>query len=155
MVVNDSSRSEARTFPQILSEAYARPATTNSYTFYVIRYVVLLEHKYFLGQLCIQHQAHTFQTLENQSLSFIPDIYRILIKYALHHVLDRYLLDGVFPSKCAWKRIIDQKTIQRSNTELFHECVESFPTCAPSILRSDGVSCICTMTSYCKELSSI
>ena len=109
----------------------------------------------FLDNCVFNIRLTHFKHLENQSLSFIPDIYRILIKYALHHVLDRYLLDGVFPSKCAWKRIIDQKTIQRSNTELFHECVESFPTCAPSILRSDGVSCICTMTSYCKELSSI
>ena len=69
--------------------------------------------------------------------------------YSLH------LLDGVFPSKCAWKRIIYQQTIQRSNTELFHECVESYPTCAPLILRSDGVSYIWTMTRHCQELSSI
>jgi len=41
MVVNDSSRlKEARTFPQILSEAYARPAMTNSYKLYVIRYAI-------------------------------------------------------------------------------------------------------------------
>ena len=39
IVVNDSSRLKvARTFQQILSETYARPATTNSYTLYVIRY---------------------------------------------------------------------------------------------------------------------
>jgi len=47
-----------------------------------------------------------FQHLENQSLGFIPDINRILTKYALHRVLDRYLSDGVFPSRCAFKRII-------------------------------------------------
>jgi len=83
-----------------------------------------------------------FQHLDSQSHGFIPDINRILTKYALHHVLDRYLSDEVFPSKCAWKRIIYEKTIQQSNPELFHECVESYPTCAPLILRSVGVSCI-------------
>jgi len=93
-----------------------------------------------------------FQHLDNQSRGFIPDINRILIKYALHHVLDSYLSDGVFPSKCAWKRIIYEKTIQRSNSDLFHECVENYPTCAPLILRSDGVSCIWTMPRHCKEL---
>jgi len=59
-----------------------------------------------------------FQHLDNQSLGFIPDINRILTKYALHRVLDRYLSDGVFPSKCAWKTIIYEKTI----IKLFHEC---------------------------------
>jgi len=53
------------------------------------------------------------------------------------------------------KRIIYQKTIQRSNTALFHECVERYPTCSPLILRSDGVSYIWTMTRHCQELSSI
>jgi len=95
------------------------------------------------------------RNLDNQSLGFIPDIYRILTKYALHHVLDRYLSDGVFLSKCAWKRIIYEKSIQRSNSELFHECVENYPACAPLILHSDGVSCIWTMTRHCQELSTI
>ena len=72
-----------------------------------------------------------FQHLDNQSLGFIPDINRILTEYALHHVLDRYLSDGVFPSKCALKRIIYLKTIQRSYSQLIHECVENYPTCAP------------------------
>jgi len=35
-----------------------------------------------------------FQHLDNQSLGFIPDINRVLTKYALHRVLDRYLSDG-------------------------------------------------------------
>jgi len=59
-----------------------------------------------------------FRHLENQSIGFIPDINRILTKYALQHVLDRYLSDGVFPSKCAWKKNYE-KTFQRSNCELF------------------------------------
>ena len=71
----------------------------------------------------IDHKK-TFQHLDNQNLGFIHDINRILTKYALHHVLDRYLSDGVFPSKCAWKRIIYEKTIQRSNSDLFHKCVD-------------------------------
>jgi len=74
----------------------------------------VIDHKKlnFLGQLCnlpgsymAKHVFNIrlthFQHLDNQSLGFIPDITRILTKYALHHVLDRYLLDGVFPSKCA------------------------------------------------------
>jgi len=93
-----------------------------------------------------------FQHLDNQSLGFISDINRILTKYALHHGLDRYLSDGVFSSKCAWKRIIYEKTIQLSNSELFHECVDNYPTYAPLILRSGGVGCICTMTRHCQEL---
>ena len=120
----------------------------------------------FLGQLCnlpcsymakrvFNIRLTHFQHLDNQRLGFIPDINRILTKYTLHHVFDRYLSDGVFPSKYAWKRIIYEKTIQRSNSELFHECVENYPTCVPLILRSDGVSCIWTMTRHCQELSSI
>jgi len=66
--------------------------------------------------------------LDNQSLGFIPDINRILTKYALLHALDRYLSDGVFLSKCAWKWIIYGKSIQRSNSEHFHECVENYPS---------------------------
>ena len=110
----------------------------------------------FLGQLCnlpclyigpmakrvFNIRLTHFQYMNNQSLGFIPDINRILTTYALHYVLDRYLSDGVFPSKCAWKTIIYEKNIQRSNSELFHECVDSYPTCDPLILRSDGVSCI-------------
>jgi len=53
------------------------------------------------------------------------------------------------------EKIIYEKTIQRSNSELFHECVENYPTSAPLILRSDGVSCMWTMTRHCQELSSI
>jgi len=94
-----------------------------------------------------------FQHLDIQSLGFIPDINRILTKYALHHVLDSYLSDEAFPSKCAWKRIIYEKTIQRSN--FFVNVLRTIHTCAPLILRSDGVSCIWTMTRHCQELSSI
>jgi len=68
--------------------------------------------------------------------------------YYTIHVRDIYLLDGVFPSKCSWKNIIDEKTFQRSNSELFHECVANYPTCAPLVLRSDSVSCIWTMTRH-------
>jgi len=96
-----------------------------------------------------------FQHLDNQSLGFIIDINIVLTKYALHHVLDRYLSYEVFPSKCALKIIIYGKTIQRSNSELFHECVENYHTCAPLILRADGVSCMWTLTRHCQELSPI
>jgi len=118
----------------------------------------------FLGKLCnlpcsymakrvFNIRLTHFQHLDNQSLGFIPDINRIWTKYALHNVLvpDRYLSDGVFPSKCAWKRIIYEKTIQRNNSELFHKCVENYPKCAPLIYSdgSDGVSCICTIAKNC------
>ena len=123
MVVNDSSRlKEARTFPQILSEANARPVTTNSFTlssFNAVPMETVIDHKKmnFLGQLfnlscsyiakrVFNIRLTSFQHLDNQSLVFIPDINRILNKYALHHELDRYLSDGVFHSWCAWKRII-------------------------------------------------
>jgi len=89
------------------------------------------------------------------SLNFIPDINRLLTKYALHHVLDNIYQIGVFPSKCAWKRISFENTIQQSNSELFRECVDNYPACATLILRSDGVSCIWTITRHCKELLSI
>ena len=83
--------------------------------------------------------------MDNQRIGFIPDINRILTTYVLHHVLDNYLSDEVFPSMYEWKRIIYEKTIQRRNSELFHECVENYPTCAPLILRSNCVTCIWTM----------
>jgi len=112
MVVNDSSRHKvARTFPQILSEAYVRPATTNSCKLYVIRYYnavpmeTFIDHKklfwttvpcsYMAKRVFNIRLAH-FQHFDNQSLGFISGINRILTKYALHHVLDRYLSDGVF-----------------------------------------------------------
>jgi len=47
-----------------------------------------------------------------------------------------------FPLSVHEKESFYEKTIQRSNSELFHECVENYPTCAPLTLRSDGVSCI-------------
>ena len=93
-----------------------RPVKTNSYKLYVIRYYCRTyghshrSHKKlnFLGHLCnlpclymdmakrvfnirLTHSQH----LDNGSL--IPDINWILTKYALHHVLDMYLLDRVFP----------------------------------------------------------
>ena len=57
------------------------------------------------------------------------------------------------PPKCEWKRIIYEKTIQRSNSELFYERVGNYPTFTPLILRSDGVSCMWTLTRHCQELS--
>ena len=69
-----------------------------------------------------------FQDLDNQSLGFIPDINRIWTKYAFYHVLDSYFSDGVFPSRCAWKKIIYEKTFQRGNSELLHECVKKYLT---------------------------
>jgi len=86
-----------------------------------------------LGQLCNLPCSNTAKCVFNIRLRHFQHINRTLNKYALHHVLDRYLLDGVFPFKCAWKWIIYEKTIRQSNSELFHECVENYPTCAPLI----------------------
>ena len=114
MVVNDSSQlKEARTFPQILSEAYARllRRTPTNFTLsafnppYPWKQSSITKRLNFFGQLCNRRCSYMakrvfnirlthFQLLHNQSLGFIPDINRKLTEYALHHVLDRYLSDG-------------------------------------------------------------
>ena len=90
--------------------------------------------------------------MDNQSLGFIPDINRILAKYALHRVLGRYLSHGKFPSKSAWKKIIYEKTI----IKLLMNVSGTIPLSPWTLtLRSNGVSCIWTMTRHCQKLSSI
>lgn len=39
---------------------------------------------------------------------FMPDIYRILGKYGLLHVLTQYLSDATFPSKGSWKSLVNR-----------------------------------------------
>jgi len=43
---------------------------------------------------------------DKQVMGFIPDIYRILHKFNLIHVLESFIKYGVFPSKATWKNTI-------------------------------------------------
>ena len=88
-------------------------------------------HAPMYGYTCLQHKAHTFPTLGQ-------DIYQMECFPLSVHGNESFM-----------------KRLQLSNSELFHECVENYPTCALLILRSGGVSCICTMARHCQELSSI
>ena len=49
---------------------------------------------------------------------FIPDIYRILGKYSLLDFVNyKYKADGVFVSKCTWKRVVREDMKEQRETE--------------------------------------
>ena len=77
-----------------------------------------------------------FQHLDNQSLGFIPDINRVLTKYALHHALDRYLSDGVFP--CMHVKESFMKRLLVSNEVTLH----FFMNVSKTILHALHLYCV-------------
>ena len=46
--------------------------------------------------------------LENQSVGFMADVYRLLGKYGLLQFLNEHIETGLFPTKFTWKMIIDK-----------------------------------------------
>ena len=70
------------------------------------------------------------------------------------YLIDIYQMEcfplSVHENKSFMKRLSNEVTLN-----FFHECVGNYPTFALLILRSDGVSCIWTLTRHCQELSSI
>ena len=52
------------------------------------------------------HILVEFKSLPSSAQGFVPDIYRILGKYTLLEVLDRFESEGVFMSKMSWKHAV-------------------------------------------------
>ena len=80
----------------------------------------------FLGQLCSLDTSSVIKTVfVNRLMAFlnnpscisgvIPDMYRLCKKYNLLTILNRYISDGVFPSKYTWK------TIVKSNIQIVYK----------------------------------
>ncbi|KAH3796441.1 hypothetical protein DPMN_150009 [Dreissena polymorpha] len=90
----------------------------------------------FLGQLCnlpntymAKHLFNSrllyYENFDKQHHGFIPDIRALLCKYELHHILDQYIAEGLFPVKSVWKtmlrRHVTQKKECKSVSRVFRE----------------------------------
>ena len=74
----------------------------------------------FLGQLCCLPGGHRVKEvfihrlvhfIESQAKTneFVQDIYRILNKYSIVHILDEYMQTGCFPNKFSWQELVGEK----------------------------------------------
>lgn len=72
----------------------------------------------FLNRIC-DYNDHP-----SKVIGFIPDIYSICNKYDLMHIILTYCNTGVFPSKFAWKTVVN-KAIKLKQTSLLQERVTS------------------------------
>jgi hypothetical protein len=120
----------------------------------------------FLEQLCnlpktymAKHLFNSrllyYENFDKQHHGFIPDIRAILCKYELHHILDQYIAEGLFPVKSVWKTMLRRHVTQKRNVNLFQECSEKYPFLGSTILRSDGVCGLWTIARNNPELSSL
>ena len=50
-------------------------------------------------------------TRTNHMIGFIPDVHRVLSKYALTPYIDEYCNTGVFPDKALWKRVVKSRVL--------------------------------------------
>ena len=77
---------------------------------YPIESEIDYKKRVFLGQLCrlpgghrvkeiFIHRPVHFNKCPAKKLGFLPDIYRILNKYSIVHILDEYMQTGCFPNK--------------------------------------------------------
>ncbi|MCG8077812.1 MAG: hypothetical protein JAY75_16450 [Candidatus Thiodiazotropha taylori] len=98
--------------------------------FLPIEVEIELKKLILFGQLCrlnsnfwartlFLNRLTTYKIAPAKQMGFIPDIDRLLRKYQLGHILEKYLQDGIFPSKYSWKRIIKVKVHQKA-TEAWH-----------------------------------
>ena len=73
----------------------------------------------FFGQLCRLPNRYVSKQIfvnrlikylhdDKQTIGFIPDIHRIIMKYNLFYVLDCFVNRAIFPSKYRWKCILKQ-----------------------------------------------
>ncbi|KAH3834565.1 hypothetical protein DPMN_107895 [Dreissena polymorpha] len=83
----------------------------------------------FLGQLCrlspkylvkdvFHNRLLRYMNLENQSVGFMADVYRLLGKYGLLQFLNEYIETGLFPTKFTWKMIIDKTVILQAKIDV-------------------------------------
>jgi hypothetical protein len=70
---------------------------------------------------------------DKQTKGFVPEIYRLLHKYQLQSCLNEYLESGWFPSKQAWKQVLEQSV---SATE-HHRQLESIRDVCPTLNLAD------------------
>lgn len=69
-----------------------------------------VEKKLFVERLTMYLCEYPSSSVKH---GFLPDIIKILKKYNLQQYLDGYIIDGVFPSKPSWKRIICESIAQQ------------------------------------------
>ena len=125
--------------------------TNNRYTLSVINIDSLetyIDYRklQFLGQLCrlspqyqaksvFHHRLLRYINKDRQCLGFVPDIFRIVRKYNLQYVLDTYIRQGSFPSKCRWKTILISnlhKPTERERIDYLLDVFPNYPTAGKS-----------------------
>ena len=116
---------------------------------------------------CVTFHAHIWLNVSSTSGSHISNTWRtralvspkILTEYWPSMLYTIYLIDiyqmECFPLSVHGKKSFMKRLSNEVTVNIFHEYVKNYPTCAPLVLRSDGVSCIWTMTRHWQELSSI
>jgi len=83
----------------------------------------------FFGQLCrlktnyitkhiFNNRLVRYMNNDNLMQGFIPDVTKIFQKYTLCDYMVDYLQTGLFPSNTAWKKIINEKVINRTKTDI-------------------------------------
>ncbi|KAH3693536.1 uncharacterized protein LOC127862565 [Dreissena polymorpha] len=98
----------------------------------------------FFGQLCrLPNQYLAKQVFINrlvrylnndkQTKGFVPEIYRLLYKYQLQSCLDGYLQSGLFPSKQAWKQMLQRSVSAPEH----HRQLESIRDVCPTLNLDD------------------
>lgn len=94
----------------------------------------------FLGQLCNLNSTHisktiscyrlvSYYTAKRVQTGFIPEIIRLLQTYNLEKVLLQYLDTGQFPSKFAWKKMVDKVLNEFSQTQWKNRVESQNQTC--------------------------
>jgi hypothetical protein len=67
-----------------------------------------LPEKYIAKQFFV-HRLINYLNGDKQVIGYIPDMYKLLSKFNLLHVLDVYSVCGTFPEKQAWKNAVKRK----------------------------------------------
>ena len=75
--------------------------------------------KYIAKQIFVNRLLR-YVNNDKQTQGFIPDIYRIIVKYNLQNVLKTYMHTSCFPTKYEWKRILKHK-IYEYDFNLYNE----------------------------------
>ncbi|MES9880604.1 MAG: reverse transcriptase family protein [Sedimenticola sp.] len=70
---------------------------------------------------------------------FIPDIFRIIAKYGLDHILWSFIDSGVFPSKYAWKQTVHSHILEHESRNWFQR-VQSSDHLSDFLLVHNSVS---------------
>lgn len=114
----------------------------------------------FFGQLCrlscdlcvkdfFIHRFVHFSESEFKQLGYFPDIYRILCKYSLSHVFQRFKDHGTFMSKQLWKRQVREKINIFNRNRLLEKA--SYSDSARHLLRLHNPSSAYIIWKICKE----